>query len=240
MVLLSCSGTGRGISANLTNGVARHNCARACTTQNWVEPSVSPPMREWNSRGKFTTTSYSLSQPTKAHGSNQLLLLFCKCDALLPAKFHGIQDLLEAGMMADIGQQRIDAQPSGAVVAFAHGTVQPLDGPVGFAEDGIRFCCIERREGLQVGVFEHLLVHFLERQGALPLYCMELRSYHARPEVLRVLRPHPCECLPGFWQVSGVQVGARQAAKRGRIPRVLLQHFLEFAHGLRNPSLLTA
>src|SRR5882672_7046857 len=109
--------------------------------------SASPPMREQNSRGKFTTTSYSLSQPTKAHGSNQLLLLFCKCDALLPAKFHGIQDLLEAGMMADIGQQRIDAQPSGAVVAFAHGTVQPLDGPVGFAEDGIRFCCIERRKG---------------------------------------------------------------------------------------------
>jgi len=85
--------------------------------------SVSPPIREWNSRGKFTTTSYSLSQPTKAHGSNQLLLLFCKCDALLPAEFHGIQDLLEAGMLADIGQQRIDAQPSGAVVAFAHGTV---------------------------------------------------------------------------------------------------------------------
>ena len=36
MVLLSCSGTGRGISANLTNEVARHNCARAFATHNSV------------------------------------------------------------------------------------------------------------------------------------------------------------------------------------------------------------
>jgi hypothetical protein len=58
--------------------------------------------------------------------------LFCrKCDALLAAEFHGIQDLLEAGMLADVGQQRIDAQPSGSIVAFAHGMVEPLDGLVG-------------------------------------------------------------------------------------------------------------
>src|SRR5258708_20724543 len=95
-------------------------------------------MREWNSQGKFTTTSYSLSQPTKAHGSNQLLLLSCKCDALLPAEFHGIQDLLEAGMLADVGHQGIDAQPSGGAVAFGHGTVQLLDSPVGSADAGLR------------------------------------------------------------------------------------------------------
>src|SRR5258708_13290799 len=96
-------------------------------------------MREWNSRGKFTTTSYSLSQPTKAHGWNQLLLLFCKCDALLPAEFHGIQDLLEAGLLADIGQQRIDAQPTAAGGPFAHGTVQPLDGPLASPQHALPF-----------------------------------------------------------------------------------------------------
>jgi hypothetical protein len=61
----------------------------------------------------------SLSPPTKAHGSNQWLWLVCgRSVALLTAEFHGIQDLLEAGMLADVGQQRIDTQPMGAVVVL--------------------------------------------------------------------------------------------------------------------------
>src|SRR5437879_13009198 len=40
--------------------------------------------------------------------------MFCrKCVALLAAEFHGIQDLLEARMLVDVGHQRVDAQPSG-------------------------------------------------------------------------------------------------------------------------------
>src|SRR5882724_8889167 len=73
---------------------------------------VSPPIREWNSRGKTSTACHSLSRPRKAHSSSQWLCLFCrKCDALLAAEFHGIQDLLEARMLADVGQQRFVAQP---------------------------------------------------------------------------------------------------------------------------------
>jgi len=41
------------------------------TLQNCVVPFSIAAIREWNSRGNFSTTSCALSRPKKAHGSNQ-------------------------------------------------------------------------------------------------------------------------------------------------------------------------
>jgi len=86
--------------------------------------------------------------------SQWLWLLARSNVALLAAEFHSVQDLLEAGMLADIGKQKIDAQLIDAAVALAHRAVEPLDSLIGFAEDGVYLCGIECRERLQIGVFE--------------------------------------------------------------------------------------
>jgi len=49
------------------------------------------------------------TRPSKSVRSGQLepmVIAVCrKCDALLAAEFHGIQDLLEAGMLADVASK---------------------------------------------------------------------------------------------------------------------------------------
>jgi hypothetical protein len=84
-------------------------------------------------------------QPVAVSAQDGILLRFGRRrPALLPAELHRGQNLLEARVLAQAGQQRVAPDPVHPSVALAHRAVQPLDGLLLLAEHRVDFRGIQR------------------------------------------------------------------------------------------------